>query len=225
MARTIRLNSASGGGGEAAGLTAADVTTQIQDQAQWILDREKVYTTIPSGSEKQLLVTPDFDNVTTYHCILKGWADESSASQILFQFQSGENNISGNSSWSYHGRYSNTPTTGNTTFSNGYFYPAAGQVNTGWYQGGTNIHEFKIHINNNDVASDGRRKLGIEAWNFVPDTGGYQSYSYHIYHTIYAAQEWDNIKFWFDGSNYATADNMSMNPTIQVYKQLRVPAS
>ena len=44
MARTIRLNTATGAAaGGAAGLTTADVEKVVEDKARWILDYEKDY--------------------------------------------------------------------------------------------------------------------------------------------------------------------------------------
>ena len=222
MARTIRLNSADGSAASSGGLTAANVTTQIQDQAQWTLDREQVFTDTPA-TQKHLVFEADFENVASYHCILKGFTDSSGAGLFRLHFMEGGQNIGGNSQWTYTGRYGTTWGQSNTTFGSGEFYPQTSQNDS--YQEGSNFRELLFHINNNEADSNGRRYVNIEYKAYVPWFGGYQSYSQHWMHYINCASDWDNVKFDMNGQNFAAPSQVKLNPVIQVYKQLRAPAS
>ena len=63
---------------------------------------------------------------------------------------------------------------------------------------------------------------------FVPAPGGYQSYGSHSFHSMLignnSGNNWDNIDFGFGGAYYSNA-SLSCNPVVQVYRQLRAPAS
>ena len=63
---------------------------------------------------------------------------------------------------------------------------------------------------------------------FVPANGGYQSYGSHSFHSFFLGNNgndnWDNIEFGFGGAFYANS-LASCNPVVQVYRQLRAPAS
>lgn len=222
MSRTIRLNSTDGSAASSGGLTTADVTTQIQNQAQWILDREKVFTSTPD-QQKHLLFEADFENVASYHCILKGFTDYNGAGLFRLHFMEGASNIGGNSQWTYVGRNGSTWGQSNTTFGSGEFYP--NNSNTDSYQEGSNFRELFFHINNNEVDSNGRRYVNVEYLCHVPWFGGYQSYAQHWWHYINCASDWDNVKFDMNGQNFSSPSQVKLNPVIQVYKQLRAPAS
>ena len=59
---------------------------------------------------------------------------------------------------------------------------------------------------------------------YVPATGGYQNAS-RSFHTIFTSADFDKIEFGFGGGNFYDPSNAATTPTVQVYKQLRAPAT
>lgn len=72
-----------------------------------------------------------------------------------------------------------------------------------------------------------RNAVTLEYKHFVPAHGGYQSYGGYGFHSMVLGQTttkvWDNIEFGFGGNAFLAPNNV--DPVIQVYKQLRAPAS
>lgn len=228
--RTIRQNDTTSGGiiipaGGAdggGGLTTAQVQTlidtSIDNKSQWILDREQTWSGAP-GSTEDLLVNVDFDAVQSYYCIVRGFA-RSASSRLGLLVQYDGTNITGSSQWSFAGQYGSTNQSTNMTFSSGTWEPSANGYDS--YQNGPNTKILIFHLGGDtgyDAAA--KRYFEMEYRAFVPAMGGYQSYYEQSYHSVYTSDYWNGIKLngpFVDSTSYA-------NPIVQVYKQLRVPAS
>ena len=230
MARTIRLNTASGvaASSGSSGLSQAQVETIVDDKARWVLHYEKDYSGsgIPTGY-LPLLESIDFDNVFAYHCVLRGFAPSSSSTRMQFRIMNGNNPISGSSSWSYQAVHGNSQYNGagsNTNFSSGQFQPSAWGNDSVATGGGQNHKEITFFFNRLNAPSSGYRYFEADYLVYVPATGGYQSYGSRSFHSIYASGDFNKIEFGFGGTYYDPS-NASTTPTVQVYKQLRAPAT
>lgn len=230
MARAIRLNTASGATASSgsSGLSQAQVETVVEDKARWILAYEADYSSsgIPTGY-LPLIQTVDFDNVAAYHCIMRGFGPTSSQSRLQFKIMSGSSDIAGNSNWSYQAVYGNSQyngTGGNTSFSNGNFQPSAWTDDSVATGGAQNHKEITFFFNRSTAPSNGSRYFEADYLVHVPAPGGYQSYGSRSFHKINASAEFNRIDFGFGGTFYDPT-NAGTTPSVQVYKQLRAPAT
>lgn len=231
MARTIRLNTASGAAASSgsSGLSQAQVETVVEDKARWILAYEKDYSSsgIPTGY-LPLIPTVDFNNVSVYHCIMRGFGPSSGNTRLQFKIMNGTNPISGNSSWSYQAVYGTSQYNGtgsNTSFNNGIFEPSAWNNDSHATGNAQNLKEVTFFINRSDAPNDGRRSLEVNYLAYVPATGGYQGNASRSFHTIFTSADFDKIEFGFGGGSFYDPSNAATTPTVQVYKQLRAPAT
>lgn len=218
----ITIGSGGGGSGGGGGLSSAQVQslidTSINDKSQWILDREESWDTTPLSTE-DLLVDIDFDEVQSYYCIVRGFA-KSGSSRFNLLIQNDGTTISGSSQWSFAGQYGSNNQQNNTTISNGNWEPSQNGYDS--YQNGPNTKILIFHLGGK-TGYDGaaHRYFEMEYRAFVPAMGGYQSYYEQSYHSVYTSATWNGIKLngpFVDTTSYT-------NPIVQVYKQLRVPAS
>lgn len=231
MARTIRLNTASGAAASSgsSGLSQAQVETIVDDKARWILAYEADYSSsgIPTNY-LPLIPTVDFDNVSAYHCVMRGFGPSSSNTRLQFRLMSGTSPIAGSSAWSYQAVYGNSQYNGtgsNTSFSNGLFEPSQ-WVSDSYATGNAQNHkEVTFFINRSNAPSSGRRAMDMDYLAYIPATGGYQGQASRSFHTIYASGDFDKIEFGFSAGSYYDPSNAATTPTVQVYKQLRAPAT
>ena len=231
MARSIRLNTASGAAASSgsSGLSQAQVETVVEDKARWILAYEVDYSGsgIPSGY-LPLIPTVDFDNVSAYHCVMRGFGPNSGNTRLQFRFMSGTNPIAGSSSWSYQAVYGNSQYNGtgsNTSFNNGNFEPSQWTNDSHATGNAQNHKEVTFFINRSNAPSSGRRALDVDYLAYVPATGGYQGNASRSFHTIFTSADFDKIEFGFSGGSFYDPSNAATTPTVQVYKQLRAPAT
>lgn len=230
MARTIRLNSATGAVASAgsSGLSQSQVETIVDDKARWILDYEVDYSSggIPQGY-LPLIQSVDFDNVAAYHCIMRGFGPSSSQTRMKFRIMSNTSAIAGSSNWSYQAVYGVSSTNGtgsNTSFSNGMFEPSAWSNDSVASGGAQNHKEITFFINRSDAPNDGKRCFEADYIAYVPARGGYQSWASRSLHSVRTSSDFNKIEFGFGGSYYDPS-NAETTPTVQVYKQLRAPAT
>tara|TARA_B000000557_G_scaffold110696_1_gene89881 strand:+ start:10008 stop:10700 length:693 start_codon:yes stop_codon:yes gene_type:complete len=230
MARTIRLNTATGAAaGGAAGLTTADVEKVVEDKARWILDYEKDYgDSIPSGW-LPLIPAIDFDNCFSYKVLIRGFGPNSGTSRMDVRIQSGASPISGTSNYNSQGNYNTNGSSNgfgaNSTFSNGNYQPSSATYDSASTGGAQNMKEFVFFFNRSDAPNTGRRYFSFTYIVYPPQAGGYQQYGSRSTHEIIASQDFDNIAFGFSGGAFYSPTSASVTPVIQVYKQLRAPAS
>jgi len=231
MARSIRLNTASGAAASSgsSGLSQAEVETIVDDKARWILDYEVDYSSsgIPTGY-LPLIQSVDFDNVAAYHCIMRGFGPSSSQTRLQFRIMSGTSPISGSSQWSYqavYGTSSGNGTGSNTSFSNGIFEPSAWTNDSVATSGAQNHKEITFFFNRSDAPNDGSRCFEADYIAYVPNRGGYQSWASRSLHSIEASSDFNKIEFGFSGGSYLDPSTAETTPTVQVYKQLRAPAT
>ena len=232
MARTIRLNTTDGSGAAAGGaLTQAQVETIVDDKARWTLAYEKVYdrNNIPSGWLPLLSADIlDQDAASSYHVSMMGFGPNSGAAQMDIRFRNGTSAVANNSRWTGFARYGqNSGWSTNTTFSSGQFKPST-YVNDSVAGGEAMNHkEMTWWFGPKTAPGKGRNQVSLEYKHFVPEYGGYQSYGGHSFHSFIIGSNsnanWDNIEFGFGGGAFATPADV--DPVIQVYKQLRAPAS
>ena len=232
MARSIRLNTASGAAASSgsSGLSQAEVETIVNDKVRWTLHYEVDYSSsgIPSGGYLPLIETVDFDNVSAYHCIMRGFGPNSGTTRLQFKLMSGTSSISGNSNWSYqavHGTSQYNGTGSNTSFSNGTWEPQAWNNDSVGASGAQNHKEIIFYFNRSDTPNNGRRKFQADYRVYVPEHGGYQNYGSRSFHSINASGDFDKIEFGFSGGTYYDPATASTTPYVQVYKQLRAPAT
>ena len=231
MARTIRLNTSTGAaaGGGAAGLSTADVERVVEDKARWILDYEKDYgATIPNGW-LPLIPAIDFDNCFSYKVLIRGFGPSSSSTRLDVRFMSGTSPISGTSNYNSQGNYntsaSNNGFGANSTFNNGNYQPSSPTNDSAGTGGAQNMKEFIFFFNRSDAPNNGRRYCSFTYIVYPPQAGGYQSFGSRSTHEIIASQDFDNMTFGFSGGAFYSPASASVTPVVQVYKQLRAPAS
>ena len=232
MARTIRLNTTDGSGAAAgSGLTQAQVETIVDDKARWTLAYEKQYerNSIPSGY-LPLLSTDvlDQDTASSYHISMIGFGPNSGTAQMDIRFRNGTSAVSGSSRWTGFARYgNNNGWSTNTTFSNGEVKPSIYVNDSVASNEAMNHKEMTFWFGPTNAPGKGRNQVTLEYKHFVPEYGGYQSYGGHSYHSFLigsnSTANWDNIEFGFGGGAFFAPNDV--NPVIQVYKQLRAPAS
>ena len=226
MARTIRLNTADGTVSTGSGLTQAQVETIVDDKARWILAYEKVYNrnAVPAGWLPLIPASAlDQNAASSYHCSLIGFGPSSGNDRLEIRFLNGTSPMSATSSWTYW----STTGTNNTTFSSGQFTPSQNSNDSTGIGDAMNHKELTWWFGRADGPGQSRNMVTLEYKHYVPAPGGYQSYGGYGYHTIVLGQTntnvWDNIEFGFGGGAFLATNNV--DPVIQVYKQLRAPAS
>lgn len=236
MARTIRLNTASGGAaasGGSGGLGQSDVERIIDDRVRGTLVYEKEYTTsVPSGYVPLIpAANLNQDTDATYHCFIRGFGPSSGSARMSIRFRNAGSNVSGSSQWTYWAVYGTSQYNGtgsNGNFSNGEFQPSQWTYDSVASGGAQNMKEIIFHVNSTTAPSDGRNRVEMEYKVFVPAPGGYQSYGSYSFHSLLiggnSANNWDSIDFGFGGQYYGNS-SASCNPVVQVYRQLRAPAS
>ena len=235
MARTIRLNTAGGGAAaSSSGLGQADVERIIDDRVRGTVVYEKEYTSsVPSGYVPLIpAANLNRDTDATYHCFIRGFAPNSGSARMSIRFRNGSSNVSGSSQWTYWANYGTSGggngTGSNTNFSNGELQPSVWTYDSTASGGAQNMKEIIFHLNSSTAPSDGQNRVEMEYKVFVPAPGGYQSYGSHSFHSMLignnSGNNWDNIDFGFGGAYYSNA-SLSCNPVVQVYRQLRAPAS
>lgn len=235
MARTIRLNTASGGaaGSGGSGLGQADVERIIDDRVRGTVVYEKEYTSaVPSGYVPLIPASAlNQDTDATYHCFIRGFGPNSGSSRMTIRFRKGSSGVTGSSAWTYWANYgtsSGNGTGSNGSMSAGGFEPSPWGNDSVASTGAQNMKEIIFHVNAKNSPSDGRNRVEMEYKVFVPAQGGYQSLGSHSFHSFClgnnSSDNWDNIEFGFGGNFYANS-SASCNPVVQVYRQLRAPAS
>lgn len=227
MARIVRTNSASGGVvSSGAGLSSSEVQalidTSINNKVQWILDYEEAFSSTPNASTKhRLLEDVDFDAVSSYYCVIKGFASANTNDRIRLHIQNNGTNITSTALWGYHGTYGGTSFSSNTSFTQGE-WELSGQTNDTYYNG-MNAKVFVFHLNDTSQ-TNGTHHFACEYTGLVPERGTPSSGNITT-HMVNTQADWNGIKFDFGGTNYGAIANTLTTPIIQVYKQLRVPAT
>lgn len=235
MARTIRLNTAGGGAAaSSSGLGQADVERIIDDRVRGTVVYEKEYTSsVPSGYVPLIPKSAlNQDTDATYHCFIRGFGPNSGGTRMTIRFRKGTSSVPGSSNYTYWANYgtsgSSNGTGTNGNISGGSFEPSAWSYDSVASSGAQNMKEIIFHVNAKDSPTDGRNRVEMEYKVFVPANGGYQSYGSHSFHSFFLGNNgndnWDNIEFGFGGAFYANS-LASCNPVVQVYRQLRAPAS
>ena len=212
MARTIRL-SGSGGG---SGLSTTDVTSLIESNSRFVLDKNHVFTSPPS-SPFTVIPSVDFENVAIYLIVGRGLTSSGGNDYRTIDF----GGLNGNRSF-YGNKGSTWYSGGEAGYSNGRFnlMPNGTDCTTQ----GMNDFELKIFINEKNSPNDGSRRARVHYTSEVPHAGGYQNYSSNVHFDVRSDGDWKYIGVGmnngtFGFSEYATTASMT------VYKQLRVPAS
>lgn len=212
MARTIRLAGSSGG----SGLSTTDVTSLIESNSRFVLDKNHVFTSPPS-SPFTVIPSVDFKNVAIYLIVGRGLTSSSGNDHRIIDF----GGLSGNRSF-YGNKGSTWYSGGETSYSNGTFtlMPNSTECTTQ----GENDFELKIFINEEGSPSNGSRRARVHYTSEIPNTGGYQNYSSNVHCDVRSDGDWQYIGVGMNNgtfglSQYATTASMT------VYKQLRVPAS
>ena len=181
MARTIRLSGSSGGG---SGLSTSDVTSLIESNSRFVLDKKYTFTSAPNNPFK-VIPDVDFDNVEVYLIVGRGVGPASGGAYRYLYFGTANGNHS------YTGFRQGQAGSGNTSYSSGSVYMAPNGQDI--YQGGENNFEMKIYINEKNAPNDGRRRAYVHYQSEIPKTGGYQSYSSAYHHEIRASGDWSDI--------------------------------
>lgn len=210
MARTIRLSGSLSGG---SALSTSDVTSLIQSNSRFVLDKKYTFTSAPDNPFK-VIPDVDFDNVEVYLIVGRGVGPASSAAYRFLYF--GE----ASGSDSYVGFRSGIAYSGNTTYSSGSVYLSPNGQDT--YEGGENNFEMKIYINEKNAPNNGRRIANVHYQSEIPRSG-YQDYSVTYHHGISASGDWSHISIG-QSTSFGLAQTVT-TPSFTVYKQLRVPAS
>ncbi len=214
MARTIRLAGSSGG---AAGLSTSEVTSLIQSNSSFVLDKNYLFT---SDQAAPLTVIPDvdFDNVAVYLIVGRGLANSSGNDYRTINF----GNESGVRTY-YGGRGGTWYSGGSNNYSSGTFtlMPNNQDVTAS----GINEFQLKIFINEKDAPNDGRRRAKIHYTSEIPHEGGYQNYAADVHFQVKSNGDWSDIGIGLNSGSTFVVSEFVKNASITVYKQLRVPAS
>jgi hypothetical protein len=211
MARSIRLSGAAGG---ASGLSTSDVTSLIQSNSRFVLDKKYTFTSAP---DNPFTVIPnvDFDNVEVYLIVGRGVGPNSNGAYRYLHFGTAAGNHA------YRGWQSGAFYASSSNYSSGTVYMSPNGHDS--YQGGENNFEMKIYINEKDAPNYGRRIAKVHYQSEVTNPGGYQNYSVTYHHGISANADWSDISI-ASSVNFGLANTVT-TPSFTVYKQLRVPAS
>ena len=172
MARTIRL-AGSGGG---SGLSTSDVTSLIESNSRFVLDKNHVFTSVPS-SPFTVIPSVDFENVAIYLIVGRGLTSSGGNDQRTIDF----GGLSGDRS--YYGNKGSTWYSGNETgYSNGTFtlMPNSNECTNQ----GMNDFELKIFINEKGSPGDGSRRARVHYTSEIPNSGGYQNYSSNVHFDV-----------------------------------------
>ena len=214
MARTIRL---AGAGDGAAGLSTSEVTSLIQSNSSFVLDKNYLFT---SGQSAPLTVIPDvdFDNVAVYLIVGRGLTKSSGNDYRAIKFGSA------NGVRSYYGNRGSTWYSGSqNNYNNGIFNLMPNNVDV--TADGINEFQLKIFINEKDAPNNGRRRAKIHYTTEIPNEGGYQNYAANVHFHLKANDDWSDIAIALNSGSDFTISQYVKNASITVYKQLRVPAS
>lgn len=213
MARTIRLSGSSGGG---SGLSASDVTSLIESNSRFVLDKKYEFTS-PPASPFPVIPKVDFDNVEAYRIVGRGVGGTHNTNTYRYIHFG-----TANGTQSYTGHRGQQWYSGNQSYSSGYFNLSRGGQDT--RGGGTNGFEMTIYINRTDAPNNARQVCNISYRTEVPVIGGYQGYQCDFEITVSSQADWNDIKLSDSSSNFTLSDYVK-TPSFTVYKQLRVPAS
>lgn len=211
MARSIRLSGATGGG---SGLSTSDVTSLIQSNSRFVLDKKYTFTSAPDNPFK-VIPDVDFDNVEVYLIVGRGVGPASGGAYRFLYFGTANGNHA------YVGNRSGNNYSGNAGYSGGTIYMSMNGHDT--YQAGENNFEMKIYINEKKAPNDGRRIAKVNYRAEIPKIGGYQGYAANYQHDISASGDWSDISIG-QSTSFDLSDTIA-TPSFTVYKQLRVPAS
>ena len=211
MARSIRLSGATGGG---SGLSTSDVTSLIQSNSRFVLDKKYTFTSAPDNPFP-VIPQVDFDNVEVYLIVGRGVGPASGGAYRYLYFGTANGNHA------YRGIRGGTLYSSNNNYSSGSVYMSPNGNDA--YQGGENNFEMKIYINEKNAPNDGRRIAKVNYSAEIPNPGGYQGYAATYQHGISASGDWSDISIGQNNS-FGLSDTVT-TPSFTVYKQLRVPAS
>jgi hypothetical protein len=212
MARTIRLAGSSGG----SGLSTTDVTSLIESNSRFVLDKNYVFTSVPS-SPFTVIPSVDFENVAIYLIVGRGLTSSGGNDYRTIDF-GGHN---GDRSY-YGNRGGNFYSGGVSGYSNGTFNLMPNGTDCATQ--GMGDFELKIFINEKGSPNNGSRRAKVHYTSEIPNSQGTQQHAANVHFDVFSDGDWQYIGVGMNNGTFGFSQ-YAKTASMTVYKQLRVPAS